>query len=370
MSFEFTVLKEDKKSGARVGQFNTPHGVIPTPIFMPVGTRATVKAMTSSDLIQLDAKIILSNTYHLFLRPGDELIKKAGGLHRFMNWDRPILTDSGGFQVFSLTENRKISEEGVVFQSHIDGSRVFLSPETSIQVQENLGADIIMAFDECAPYPASREYIEASMERTIRWLDRCIAAKSNNKNQALFGIIQGGMFEDLRIHSAKETVQRDLPGYAIGGLSVGEPLELMKEMLTVTLDYMPKSKPRYLMGVGTPDYLFEAVERGVDMADCVLPTRNARNGYAFTRSGRMNIKNAKYKEDFQPIEQSCDCYACKNYSRAYIRHLILSKEISGGRLLSFHNLRFLLKLMEDIRASIIEDRFLDFKQEFYESFGY
>ncbi|MDD7761825.1 MAG: tRNA guanosine(34) transglycosylase Tgt [Ezakiella sp.] len=370
MTFEFELLKTDSRTKARRGIFHTPHGDIPTPIFMPVGTRATVKTMSSEDLVKLDAKIILSNTYHLLLRPGDELIKEAGGLHKFMNWNGPILTDSGGFQVFSLTDTRKIKEEGVEFRSHLDGSLIFLSPEKSIEVQENLGSDIMMAFDECAPYPADYDYVEHSMQRTLRWLDRCIEAKSDNDDQALFGIIQGGMYRDLRKISAIETTKHDLKGFAVGGLSVGEPIELMNEILDETTNYMPVNKPRYLMGVGTPDYLFEAVERGIDMADCVLPTRNARNGAALTSEGRLNMKNAIFKNDFTPLDHECDCDTCKNYTRAYLRHLMVSGEILGARLLSYHNIHFLLNLMENIRKSIEEDRFLEYKEEFYRKYGY
>lgn len=369
MSFEYRLIKKDKNTKARLGVIKTSHGEIPTPIFMPVGTRASVRTLTNDDLYGLDTKIILGNTYHLLLRPGDDLIAKAGGLHKFMNWKLPILTDSGGFQVFSLTKNRLITEEGVEFKSHIDGAKIFLSPEKSISVQENLGSDIMMAFDECAPYPASYDYVKHSMERTLRWLDRCIEAKTS-EDQALFGIIQGGMYRDLRMKSSIETVKRDLPGYAIGGLSVGEPLEVMNEMLDICTDYIPEDKPRYNMGVGTPDYLFESVERGIDMCDCVLPTRIARNGSAFTKYGRINLRNAKYKEDFTPIDEECDCYACKNHTKAYIRHLNLSGEILAGKLLSIHNIRFLLRLMEGIRNAIMEDKFLEFKKEFYENFGY
>lgn len=369
MSFEFEVIKKDDRTKARVGVLKTPHGDIPTPIFMPVGTRATVKTLSNDELLDLNTKIILSNTYHLFLRPGDELIKKAGGLHKFMNWKLPILTDSGGFQVFSLTENRQITEKGVHFRSHIDGSKVFLSPEKSISVQENLGSDIMMAFDECAPYPADYDYIKHSMERTLRWLERCINAKTRD-DQALFGIVQGGMYKDLRKLSAIETCKFDLKGYAVGGLSVGEPIEVLKEMLDTCTDYMPEDKPRYHMGVGSPDYLFESVERGIDMADCVLPTRIARNGAAFTKYGRINLKNAKYTEDFTPIEEDCDCYACRNHTKAYIRHLVMNGEILGGRLLSLHNVRFLLKLMENIRKSVIDGNFLEYKEEFYKNYGY
>lgn len=369
MSFEFEVIKKDDRTKARVGVLKTPHGDIPTPIFMPVGTRATVKTLSNDELLDLNTKIILSNTYHLFLRPGDELIKKAGGLHKFMNWKLPILTDSGGFQVFSLTENRQITEEGVHFRSHIDGSKVFLSPEKSISVQENLGSDIMMAFDECAPYPADYDYIKHSMERTLRWLERCINAKTRD-DQGLFGIVQGGMYKDLRKLSAIETCKFDLKGYAVGGLSVGEPIEVLKEMLDTCTDYMPEDKPRYHMGVGSPDYLFESVERGIDMADCVLPTRIARNGAAFTKYGRINLKNAKYTEDFTAIEEDCDCYACRNHTKAYIRHLVMNGEILGGRLLSLHNVRFLLKLMENIRKSVIDGNFLEYKEEFYKNYGY
>lgn len=369
MSFEFEVLKKDDRTKARVGVLKTPHGDIPTPIFMPVGTRATVKTLSNNELLDLNTKIILSNTYHLFLRPGDELIKKAGGLHKFMNWKLPILTDSGGFQVFSLIENRQITEEGVHFRSHIDGSKVFLSPEKSISVQENLGSDIMMAFDECAPYPADYDYIKHSMERTLRWLERCVNAKTRD-DQALFGIVQGGMYKDLRKLSAIETCKFDLKGYAVGGLSVGEPIEVLKEMLDTCTDYMPEDKPRYHMGVGSPDYLFESVERGIDMADCVLPTRIARNGTAFTKYGRINLKNAKFTEDFTPIEEDCDCYACRNHTKAYIRHLVMNGEILGGRLLSLHNVRFLLKLMENIRKSVIDGNFLEYKEEFYKNYGY
>lgn len=367
--FKYKLIKKDSKTKARVGVLSTPHGDIPTPIFMPVGTRATVKTLSNDELLELNTKIILGNTYHLYVRPGDELIKKAGGLHKFMNWHLPILTDSGGFQVFSLTEKRTITEDGVHFRSHLDGAKIFISPEKSIQIQQNLGSDIMMAFDECTPYPADYEYVKNSMDRTLRWLERCRNAQTTD-NQALFGIIQGGMYKDLRAISAKETVKFDLPGYAVGGLSVGEPPEVMKEMLDVCTDYMPEDKPRYNMGIGSPDYLFESVERGIDMCDCVLPTRIARNGSAFTKNGRINLKNAKYFDDFTPIDENCDCYACRNHTKAYIRHLVTNGEILGGRLLSIHNIRFLLKLMEDIRQAIIDDNFLEFKNEFYKNFGY
>lgn len=368
--FEFEVKDKSSNTMARTGVFTTGHGDIETPVFMPVGTRATVKAMDVDELKEIHAQIILSNTYHLYLRPGEEIVERAGGLHEFMNWNRPILTDSGGFQVFSLTDMREITEQGVHFRSHIDGSKHFLTPEKSIEIQNALGADVIMAFDECAPYPADYDYIKNSCERTLRWLERCKKAHKNPEKQALFGIVQGGMYKDLREFSARETIKFDLPGYGIGGLSVGEPREEMIEMLDATTHLLPENKPRYLMGVGTPDYLFEMVEYGVDMADCVLPTRIARNGTVFTHSGNLVVRNAKYKEDFGPLDPDCDCKVCQNYSRAYIRHLINVNEILGARLLTYHNLYFLTHLMDDIRKSIQQDRFLEFKHEFYSKFGY
>ena len=368
--FKFTLEKKSSQCKARTGTIETNHGVIKTPVFMPVGTRATVKAMNNDELKSIGSQIILSNTYHLYLKPGQEIIRKADGLHKFMNWDKPILTDSGGFQVFSLSKTRKITEEGVQFRSHIDGSKHFISPEKSMEIQNDLGSDIMMAFDECVPYPASYEYTEDSMKRTLRWLKRCKDYHKNTDKQNLFGIIQGGMYKDLREYSAKNTIDFDLPGYAIGGLSVGEPRDLMIDLLDFTTDFMPENKPRYLMGVGTPDYLFEAVEHGVDMCDCVLPTRIARNGTALTSKGKLVVKNAKYKDDFSPLDENCDCYACKNHTRAYIRHLLNVDEILGARLLSIHNLRFLIKLMENIRKSIEEDRYLEFKDEIYRNYGY
>lgn len=366
---KYELIKKSSQCQARAGLLHTPHGTIETPIFMPVGTLATVKAMTPEELRSIEAQIILSNTYHLYLKPGDDIVKKAGGLHQFMNWDGPILTDSGGFQVFSLGDMRKITEEGVEFRSHIDGSKHFLSPEKSIEIQQNLGADIMMAFDECVAYPAEKKYVEDSMYRTIRWLDRCVDSHTN-KNQALFGIIQGGMFEDLREISARETIKRDCDGFALGGLSVGEPIEEMIRILKFTTPLLPEDKPRYNMGVGTPDYLFESVEAGIDMADCVLPTRIARNGTAITSRGNLVVRNAAYKEDFTALDHDCDCYTCKNYTRAYIRHLINVNEILGARLLTIHNLHFLIDMMQKIRQSIIEDRFLEYKEEFYKKFGY
>lgn len=370
MAIRFELLKESKDSMARLGRLHTPHGVIETPIFMPVGTRATVKAMTPEEVKDLGAQIILSNTYHLYLKPGHELIKEAGGLHKFMNWHGPILTDSGGFQVFSLGDLRKIKEEGVEFSSHIDGSKHFISPEKSIEIQNALGSDIMMAFDECAPYPASYEYVKKSMERTTRWAQRCKDFHKDWDKQAIFGIVQGGMYKDLRAQSAKDLAAMDFPGYAVGGLSVGEPRDLMCEVLEYTTPLLPREKPRYLMGVGTPDYLFEAVVRGIDMADCVLPTRIARNGTALTSHGKMVMRNAKYTKDFNRLDPECDCYTCNNYSRAYIRHLINVDEILGARLLTIHNLNFLIKLMDNIREAIKEDRLLEYKKEFYEKYGY
>ncbi|CCL08172.1 Queuine tRNA-ribosyltransferase (tRNA-guanine transglycosylase) (Guanine insertion enzyme) [Clostridioides difficile CD002] len=366
----YELIKTCKQSGARLGRLHTPHGIIETPIFMPVGTQATVKSMTPEELKEIGSQIILSNTYHLYMRPGHELIKRAGGLHKFMNWDKPILTDSGGFQVFSLGPLRKIKEEGVEFRSHLDGSKHFLTPEKAMEIQNALGSDIMMAFDECAPYPSDREYVKNSLERTTRWLKRCKDAHNNTDKQALFGIIQGGMYKDLREQSAKEITSIDLPGYAIGGLSVGEPKPLMYDVLEHTTPLMPKDKPRYLMGVGSPDDLVEGVIRGVDMFDCVLPTRIARNGTAMTSQGKVVVRNATYAEDFTPLDPECDCYACKNYSRAYIRHLIKANEILGARLITTHNLHFLLNLMKQIRQAIMEDRLLDFRNEFFAKYGY
>ncbi|KGG81520.1 tRNA guanosine(34) transglycosylase Tgt [Caloranaerobacter azorensis] len=370
MAVKYELIKESTECRARLGKLYTPHGVIETPIFMPVGTRATVKTMTPEELKDLGAQIILSNTYHLYLRPGHELIKEAGGLHKFMNWDRPILTDSGGFQVFSLGDLRKITEEGVEFRSHIDGSRHFISPEKSIEIQNALGSDIMMAFDECAPYPSDRDYVKHSLERTTRWAKRCKEAHRNPDTQALFGIVQGGVYRDLREQSAKEIVDLDFPGYAIGGLSVGEPKELMYEVLDYTVPLLPKNKPRYLMGVGSPDCLFEGVIRGIDMFDCVLPTRIARNGTVMTSHGKVVIRNAKYARDFGKLDPECDCYTCRNYSRAYIRHLFNVNEILGARLTTIHNLYFLLRLMENIRLAIKEDRLLQYKEEFFKKYGY
>ena len=365
----YALIKKDSRTKARRGRVNTPHGPIETPVFMPVGTAGTVKAMKPEEVRDMGAQIILGNTYHLYLRPGHEVVKAAGGLHKFMNWERAILTDSGGFQVFSLGAMRKISEEGVEFRSHIDGSKHMLSPEKSMEIQNALGSDIMMAFDECAPYPADRNYVKNSLERTTRWLKRCKEYHKNTEQQSLFGIMQGGMYKDLRKQSAEEIVELDLPGYAIGGLSVGEPKEIMYEVMDDCVDYLPADKPRYLMGVGSPDCLFEGVERGIDMFDCVLPTRIARHGMAMTSQGRVNIKNAKYERDFTPLDPNCDCYTCRNYSKAYLRHLFKSDEILSSMLMTTHNLHFLVNTMAGIRKAIEEDRFLEYKKEFYDSYG-
>jgi len=361
---KYELIKKDKKTGARLGRLHTPHGVIETPIFMPVGTQATVKTMSPEELKQMNAQIILSNTYHLFLRPGHDIVKEAGGLHQFMNWDRPILTDSGGFQVFSLSDLRNITEEGVHFRNHLSGEKLFISPEKSIEIQNALGADIMMAFDECPPYPAERDYVKNSLERTTRWAERSLESHSRKEDQALFGIVQGGMYKDLREQSAKEITSLDFPGYAVGGLSVGEPKEMMFDILEHTTSLLPENKPRYLMGVGDPESLFEGVIRGIDMFDCVLPTRIARNGTTMTSQGRLVVRNAKYARDFGPIDPKCSCYTCQNYSRAYVRHLLKADEIFGLRLTTYHNLHFLLELMKNIRQAIMEDRLLEYKEDF------
>ncbi len=369
MKIKYELLKQEKNTKARLGKLHTNYGVYNTPMFMPVGTQATVKTLSPEELKAMNSAVILSNTYHLWLRPGADIVEKAGGLHKFMNYDGPILTDSGGFQVFSLAKPKDISEEGVKFKSHLDGSNLFLTPEISIGVQNKLDSDIAMSFDECIPYPASYEYAKRSTERTLRWARRGKEV-FNNERQSLFGIVQGGEYTDLREYSAKETVKIGFDGYSIGGTSVGEGKDVMYKMIEDGIRYLPEDKPRYLMGVGEPFDILEGVERGIDMFDCVLPTRIARHGNAFTRDGKMNIKNAKYKDDFAPIESDCDCYACKNYTRAYIRHLITSNETFGARLLSIHNIRFLIKLTEEIREAIKNDNFLEYKENFkrrYES---
>ncbi len=357
-----------RQSGARYGVVTTPHGSFETPVFMPVGTRATVKTMSNEELESIGAKIILGNTYHLWMRPGTEIMDLAGGLHSFMNWNKPILTDSGGFQVFSLAKLNDIKEDGVTFQSHIDGSRHFLTPEKSIEIQESLGSDIMMQLDECTPWPAEESYVKHSLERTTRWLERCVNAWKDPKKQALFGIVQGGTFEHLRIQSAKEITSFDLPGYGIGGLSVGEPAELMYAMLEAIMPFMPQHKPRYLMGVGSPDYLVEGSIRGVDMFDCVFPTRMGRNGTALTSLGRVVVRNAVHAKSFIPLDPHCDCYVCKNYTRAYLHHLIRCGEILGLRLMSWHNLYFLIDLMRKIRDAIQKDQLLSFRDEFFSKY--
>ena len=366
--FEFELLHVDKHTGARRGRLHTPHGVIETPIFMPVGTQASVKTMSPDELKDCGAQIILSNTYHLHLRPGEQLIQKAGGLHKFMNWDRPILTDSGGFQVFSLASLRKQEEYGVEFRSHLDGSKQFISPEISVGIQQALGSDIMMQFDECSPYPCDYDRAKNAMHRTLRWLERCMKAKTND-HQALFGIVQGAFYGDLRIECAKEMARLDLPGFGIGGLSVGEPKEIMYDMLEQMMPYMPEKKPRYLMGVGSPDCLIEGVLRGVDMFDCVLATRVARNGTVFTHDGRLVVRNAKYAEDFTPLDPDCDCYACRNFTRGYIRHLFKAGEILALRLNSIHNIYFLTHMMSEMRQAIENDALLDWTNEFYARHG-
>jgi queuine tRNA-ribosyltransferase len=369
-AIKYELIKKEKYTGARLGIIHTPHGSFETPAFMPVGTQGSVKGMSPDEMKEVGAGIILSNAFHLQMRPGSELVKEAGGLHKFMNWDRPILTDSGGFQVFSLSDMNNIKEEGVTFKSHIDGSTQFISPEISIEIQNNLGADIIMAFDECVPYPAEHDYVEKSVEMTTRWAKRSKDAHMRESEQALFGIVQGGVYPDLRVRSARQLLEFDFPGYAVGGLSVGEPLEMMCEILDCLEPELPTDKPRYLMGVGTPDYLLESVIRGIDMFDCVLPTRIGRNGTVMTSKGRIIVRDAKYARDFTPIDDECDCYACRNFSRAYIRHLIKANEVLGIRLTSWHNLRFLLRLMEQIREAIRNDSLLDFKDMFLKKAGY
>lgn len=365
MAVKYELIKTCKQSGARLGRLHTPHGTIETPCFMPVGTQATVKAMLPRDLKEIGAQIILSNTYHLYMRPGHKLVKEAGGLHGFMSWDRPILTDSGGFQVFSLAKLNDITEDGVLFHSHIDGSKHFFSPELVMEIEQDLGADIVMCFDECAPYPSDYEYTKKAMERTHRWAKRCKDVHTR-PDQALFGIVQGGMYTDLRRQSADVLIDMDFPGYGIGGLSVGEPKPLMYEVLEGLTPFMPVNKPRYLMGVGSPDCLIEGVIRGIDMFDCVLQTRIARNGLALTRFGKRMLRNKEFERDFRPIEEGCDCYACRNFSRAYIRHLIKAKEILAAQLITIHNLHFTLNLMQEIRQAILEDRMLDLRREWKE----
>lgn len=362
-AFPFQVIHEDTGSRARAGLLTTPHGDIQTPVFMPVGTKATVKAMIPEELKEVGAQIVLANTFHLALRPGDEVVKALGKLHRFMHWDRPILTDSGGFQVFSLAELNKITEEGVSFRSPLDGAAVHLTPERSMQIQQNLGADIIMCFDECPPYPATHDYARKSAEMTIRWAQRCKAEHEGREEQALFGIVQGGVYPDLREWSARATVEVSFPGYAVGGLSVGESKEEMVASLEVMDRELPRDKPRYLMGVGTPVDFFLGVERGIDMFDCVLPTRSARTGRVYTNEGMMNMRNAVHAKDAEPISATCSCYTCSNYSRGYVRHLFMADEILASRLATWHNLHYFLTLMSNIREAILGNRLQELKTE-------
>ncbi len=366
--FYFETIKQDKKTGARAGVLHTPHGDIKTPVYMPVGTQATVKGVYPKDLDEAGAQIILANTYHLYMRPGDQIVKKAGGLHKFMNYHKPILTDSGGFQVFSLAKLNDIKDDGVTFRSNIDGSKHFITPEKAIEIENNLGADIIMAFDECSPPNVDKNYATRAMKRTLDWLDRCYNYHKN-EDQALFPIVQGNMFADLRIKSLKETIPYAKYGIGIGGLSVGEPKPVMYEMLDAMLPHYPTHIPRYLMGVGSPDCLVEGVKRGIDMFDCVLATRIARNGTAMTSKGKVVVRNGAYKEDFTPLDPNCNCYCCRNYTKAYLRHMINTGEMMGGMLLSLHNITFLTKLMADMREAIINDYFGDFCKQFYENYG-
>ena len=364
----YELLHTCKQTGARYGILHTPHGDVETPMFMPVGTLATVKYIAPEELYEMGSGVILANTYHLWLRPGENVVDNAGGVQKFMNYKGPMLTDSGGFQVFSLAKNKGITEEGVTFKSHLDGSKLFLSPEKSIEIQNKIGADIMMSFDECPPYPVTHDYMKKSVDRTLRWAKR---GKDANKSdwQALFGIVQGGEFEDLRKYSAEELVKMDFDGYSIGGTSVGEDKETMYKMIDYSIPYLPQDKPRYLMGVGSYDAILEGVLRGLDMFDCVLPTRIARHGALMTSKGRVNIRDKKYEYDLSPIDDKCDCYTCKNYTKSYLRHLYKCDEGFGKRLLSIHNIRFLIKLMEEVRVAIKEDRYLDFKEKFFEEYG-
>ena len=366
--FKLEIKHVDKNSKARYGILHTNHGDVELPMFMPVGTLATVKTLSPEEVKSLGAGVILSNTYHLSLRPGEDIVARAGGLHKFMNYDGPMLTDSGGFQVFSLSDNRQITEEGVTFKNHLNGSKLFMSPERSIEIEQKLGADIAMSFDECCPYPVTHDYMKKSVERTLRWAKRGQIAHTR-EDQALFGIVQGGEFEDLRKFCAEELVKMDFDGYSIGGTSIGEPKDVMYKMVSYAVKYLPDDKPRYLMGVGSVDEILDGIEKGVDMFDCVLPTRIARHGALMTSTGRVNIRDSKYKEDFTPLDKECDCYCCENYTKAYLRHLYVCDESFGKRLLSIHNIRFLIHMMEQAREAIKEDRFSEFKKAFLDKFG-
>ena len=368
--FSFEVTHICAQTGARCGILHTPHGDVETPMFMPVGTLASVKFLSPEDIKKIGSGVILANTYHLWLRPGEDIVAKAGGVQKFMNYEGPMLTDSGGFQVFSLADSRKIKEEGVTFKSHLDGSKLFMSPEISIGVQNKIGADIIMSFDECIPYPATYDYAKDSVERTLRWAKRGKDAHARPDEQMLFGIVQGGDYEDLRTHCAQELCAMDFDGYSIGGTSVGEDKETMYRMIDYSIKCLPEDKPRYLMGVGAVNDILEGIERGVDMMDCVLPTRIARHGTCMTSKGRINIKKAIYKEDFSPLDPECDCECCTNHTKAYLNHLFRCNEGLGNRLMSIHNLRFLLKLTEEARQAIKEDRFGDFKKDILFRYGF
>lgn len=366
----YRLIKKEKHTGARLGEITTPHGTFRTPIFMPVGTQATVKTLAPEELDKMGATIVLANTYHLWLRPGEDIVQQAGGLHKFMNWNKGILTDSGGFQVFSLAKNRDITEKGVTFKDEINGAKMFLSPEKAIQIENALGPDIMMSLDECPPFFESYDYVKKSVERTSRWAERGLKAHQNPDWQGLFGIVQGAGFEDLRKQSANDLVSLDFPGYSIGGLSVGESKSEMNRILEATTPLLPENKPRYLMGVGVTDSLIDGVIRGVDMFDCVLPTRIARNGTVMTSHGRLVVKNAAYARDFRPLDDHCNCYACRNYSRAYIRHLVKSNETFGLRLCSYHNLYYLIHLMKRVQQAILDDNLLDLRAEVFEQYGY
>ena len=369
MVIKYELTKKDKNCKARLGRITTPHGSFETPVFMAVGTQGTVKTLVKEELEEIGSNIILGNTYHLWCQPGSDIVREAGGLHKFMNWDRSILTDSGGFQVFSLAKLRDITEEGVTFRHHKSGAKLFLSPEISMKIQNDLGSDIMMCFDECPPYPATYEYMKNSVDRTLRWAKRCIESHNRKDEQGLFGIVQGGIYPDLRKYCAEELMKLPFDGYAVGGTAVGEPKELQNEVLDYTVPLLPEDKPRYLMGVGSPGAILDAVERGIDMFDCVLPTRIARHGTAMTSQGRLVIKNKEFERDYTPLDHKCDCYCCKNYTRAYLRHLFKANEILAYRLLSIHNVNFLVKLTEKIRQAIKEDRFLEFKEQVYKEYG-
>ena len=369
--FEFKIISECSKTGARAGELITPHGIIKTPVFMPVGTLATVKSMSPDELNAINSQIILGNTYHLYLRPGQEIIDEAKGLHNFMNWNKPILTDSGGFQVFSLAKLQKITDENVLCRSHIDGSQLIMSPEWSMSMQKSLGSDIAMCFDQCTEFPADHEKAQEAVIRTTKWAKRSKDYFMNNNDpdkQALFGIIQGSVYDDLRLRSAEEIINLDFPGYAIGGLSVGESHESMYHILDILNDIMPKNKPRYLMGVGYPSNIVEGIARGVDMFDCVMPTRNGRNATVFTHTGRLNMRGLVHKHDFSKLDDNCDCYTCRNFSRSYLRHLAVTGEILGARLFSWHNLRFTIRIAEQAREAIINNKFPEFLEQFNNTF--